>query len=222
MAENNVLRFPGTRGNSNTFSRILTPFASRGAGTGEVDAGEPTQAVMDNPPQTGVMPPAAPPIAQLQARLATTLGVARAATRKLVDKAVPGTIEEGLFNQFGLIQNSLAQLAARVAEATGPEELAAIGQDLEGLEKSTAEYAAAVDEALASAPAVQAAAPKDNRLLYWIVGGTAAAAALGTGMYFWLKQHPTSPRKKRPRIAALLAGTDDPKPRKKKRRRRTA
>lgn len=202
MAGNNVIQFPSGNGGGSGFGQAFGP-SSNGA------------AAQQAPPQAGAPVQAPPMIEQILARLGSTLQLARGATVRLVSRAVPGTIEQGLFNQYGLIQNNLAQLGARAAQSPSNEELAAIGQDLEGIEKATNEYVAAVNTALANTPVVTV----DSKKMWWIGGGVAVAALATT---LWLVLRKPSRRRK---IAGLLGlsapaaiGSGESRPRRKARK----
>ncbi len=203
MAGNNVIQFPAGNGGRTNF---VSGMGAAPASAAQV------------PPQAGAPVQQPPQVDQIIARLGTTLSLARTATLKLVGKAVPGTIEQGLFNQFGILQNTLAQLGARTAQQASSDDLAAIGADLEGVEKATNEYVAAVDTALANAPQVEVPA-SDNKKL-WILGGLVGLGVVGTTAYFVLRKP-----SRRKRIAGLIglggtaaAASSERRPRRKARK----
>lgn len=203
MANGNVIPFPGNNsGPGAGFGGVF------GTGATSPGSGPTTAAPGENAQAGGAVTPL-PAIEQLHARMGATLAAARRATKKLVDKAVPGTVELGLFNQYGIIQNALAEIAARAAQANNGEELAAIGRDLEGVEKQGADYVAAVDAAIAAAPAAMPEGLQGDKRLLWIGGGL-AVLAIGAGTYLYLKKPA-----RRKKLAGLF---ESPEPRKKLKR----
>jgi hypothetical protein len=193
MSSGNVIPFPAGNGGNRPFG--LPPVASASSTPSPEPADPRAVDVQPAQPQQAAAGPSTQAANALQARFTSTLNLARKASKKLIDSAVPGTVELGLFNQYGIIQNELAQLFARAAQASDDNTLMAVGQDLERVEKETNDFVTAVDTALANAPIpTQSSLVGGNPYFWWYVGGGLGALALSIGAWMYLRK-PTRRRK---------------------------